>query len=111
MRGINQMSEVAHRRFVRHRLAAEIDPDKTRMASESMPIRGPDCLPFDTLILRASPSWFTSLRPIRIPGRSMVALRPRMLHLNHKQGATVGRPDQRLLSDGKSGHSLIWKTQ
>jgi hypothetical protein len=29
MRGINQMSEAAHRRFGRHRLAAEIDPDKT----------------------------------------------------------------------------------
>jgi hypothetical protein len=29
MRGINQMSEAAHPRFVRHRLAAEIDPDKT----------------------------------------------------------------------------------
>jgi hypothetical protein len=40
------------------------------MASESMPIRGPDCLPFDAVILRASPSWLGSLRPIRIPGRS-----------------------------------------
>src|SRR5260370_15740556 len=67
------------------------------MASESMPIRGPDCLPFDTVILRASPSWLASLRPIRIPGRSMVALRPRVLLLNHEQGARVGRPDQRLL--------------
>jgi hypothetical protein len=31
MRGINQMSEAAHRRFVRHRLAAEIDPDNDEL--------------------------------------------------------------------------------
>jgi hypothetical protein len=32
---LQQVAEAAHRRLVRHRLAAEIDPDKRRIASES----------------------------------------------------------------------------
>jgi hypothetical protein len=35
MRGINQMSEAAHRRFIRHRLAAP-QPTKTTWAIGSM---------------------------------------------------------------------------